>query len=68
MIYRVDYENDQTVRNAAVSKLDLVCESDALIGLIGSFFFGGLVVSTVTVSFIADYNGRRPAVAIGLAI
>ena len=42
-----------------VEKLDLVCESDARIGLIGSSFFIGLFCGLFIIPKSADVYGRK---------
>ena len=64
--YRVDFERSETVRNAAMERLDLVCESNVLVGMIGSSFFIGWLSATITVSFIGDYYGRKLSYVLGL--
>ena len=66
IIYRVDYEGSETVRNAAMERLDLVCSSNAFVGLIGSSYFIGWVSATITVPFIGDYYGRKLPYLLGL--
>ena len=45
--------------NNWVQKFDMLCESQARIGLLGSFYFVGMVIGLTFVPKISDIIGRR---------
>ena len=51
-------EDDETFDNW-VERMDMLCENEFKIGLIGSMYFVGVVLSTITAPPLADAYGRK---------
>ena len=66
--YRIDYSEEETVRNSAATSLNLICAHPSYLGLVGSFFFIGWTTGTLLVSHMADYYGRRSPYLAGLLV
>ena len=56
------------MKNTAMEKLNLVCTSNQLIGIIGSFYYFGQVLAIILFSFLADYVGRKFPFVVGLLV
>ena len=56
--YTVDYTADTSLHNW-VEQLDLTCKTKSEIGLIGSIYFIGIIISMLTVPRAADLYGRK---------
>ena len=56
--YKIDYSSDKSLVNW-YEQLDLVCEPDWKIALIGSAFFVGWVITLLWVPRISDKHGRK---------
>jgi len=56
--YWIDYSNKENIRNW-VDQLDLVCESSAKIGMLGSAYFIGCCIFSIVSPPMADQYGRK---------
>lgn len=57
--YRIDWSSKLSVVNI-ITEMDLVCEEDYKIGLLGSLVFLGFMLSSLTIMPFADIFGRKP--------
>ena len=55
---QIDWDSDTSLHNWA-EQLDLQCKSDSEIGLIGSMYFIGIIVSVMTLPRMSDLYGRK---------
>ena len=56
--HRIDYSNTESLNNW-YEKLNLACESQKTIGMIGSAYFLGMAVGCMIIPRLADLYGRR---------
>ena len=55
----VQYDDEKTSLHNWVEQLDLKCKSNSEIGLIGTMYFVGVVLSVLIVPRMADLHGRK---------
>ncbi len=67
MQYRVDYSDKHNLHNW-VEKLDLVCVSSKVIGLLGSSFFIGWACTLLWAPRLADIYGRSKIYRIAMVL
>ena len=51
-----------------IEQLEIFCEPDWIVGLIGSLFIVGIVIGCMTLTRMGDIVGRRPIYLIGLVL
>ena len=54
----VNWDADRSLHNW-VEKLDLACKTDTQIGLIGAFYFIGIIGGVLTFMRLSDIYGRK---------
>ena len=62
---RVNWKSPESIPNL-IHDLDLYCQPEYLIGLIGASFVCGIVVGSVTLTRLGDIYGRKPLYMVGL--
>ena len=58
---KIDWNSDTSLHNWAV-QLDLACKSDSEIGLIGTMYFVGVILSVTTLLRLSDLYGKKRAI------
>ena len=62
---RVNWKSPYSIPNL-VTQLELICQPEYMVGLIGAFFLMGIVVGSVTLTRLGDIYGRKPTYMAGL--
>ena len=63
--WRIDYNSHKTIQNWK-TELNLVCEEGGKIGMIGSCYFLGFVISLLFIVRLSDIYGRKPLTYLAL--
>ena len=61
----IDYSSSKTIKNWKTD-LNLVCEEGSKIGMIGSFYFIGFVISLLFIVRLSDIYGKKPLTYLAL--